>query len=389
MDSIQYIICLNCGSSSLKYALYRMAPDDETQLAQGAVESIGLDGGRMWIRSGKRAATFELKRDVPNHAAAIEAAFQQLDELRLAQPTAVGHRVVHGGLKHSKPEKVDQGLIAELRGLVAFAPLHLPAEIAGIEAVVSRFPELPQVACFDTSFHRQMPELAQRFPLANQYWEEGIRRYGFHGLSFEYILSVLGGTNGRVLIAHLGSGASMAAICDGRPVDTTMGFTPTGGFMMGTRSGDLDPGVLLYLMNEKGYTSEQIECLVDHQAGLLGVSEFSPDMRTLLARQDEDPLAKLAVDMFCYHVRKHIGAMAATLGGLDLLVFTGGIGEKGAPVRSAVCRGLAHLGIHLDEGRNATHSDPISTPQSICVVRVIPTSEDLIIARHTFSLLAH
>jgi acetate kinase len=386
---IQYVLCLNSGSSSLKYALYRMAQEDETLMAQGSVERIGLDGGRMWVRTGRRSSTFESSRDFPNHGAAVEGAFGQIEGLRLARPTAVGHRIVHGGLTHVEPARVDQELVSELKRMTPLAPLHLPSQIAGIEAVAGRFPELPQVACFDTSFHSRMPELAQRFPLPGRFWEEGLRRFGFHGLSYEYILSALGaGANGRVLIAHLGNGASMAAVHDGRPVDTTMGFTPTGGFMMGTRSGDLDPGVLLYLMNEKGYTVDQIERLVNDQAGLKGVSGTSPDMRTLLSRREHDPQAALAVDMFCYHVRKCVGAMAATLGGLDTLVFTGGIGERAAPVRLSVCRGLAHLGILLDEGRNATNADPASSAGSPCIVRIIPTNEDLIIARHTFRIVA-
>jgi acetate kinase len=235
-----------------------------------------------------------------------------------------------------------------------------------------------------------MPELAQRFPLPGQFWEEGLRRFGFHGLSYEYVLSALGAAaRGLVLIADLGNGASMAAVHDGRPVDTTMGFTPPGGFMMGTCSGDLDPGVLLYLMNEKEYTGDQIERLVNDQAGLLGVSGTSPDMRTLLSRREQDPQAALAVDMFCYHVRKCIGAVAATLGGLDTLVFTGGIGEKAAPVRLSVCQGLSHLGILLDVGRDATNADPASSLGSPCTVRIIPTNEDLVIASHTFKLLGH
>jgi acetate kinase len=387
-NATQYVLCLNSGSSSLKYALYRMAPEDETLMAQGSVERIGLDGGRIWIRTGRRASAFESSRDFPNHGVAVEAAFGQIEGLRLARPTAVGHRIVHGGLAHLEPVKVDPGLVAELKRITSFAPLHLPPQIAGIEAVAGRFPELPQVACFDTSFHRRMPELAQRFPLPARFWEDGLRRFGFHGLSYEYVLSALGAAaRGRVLIAHLGNGASMAAVRDGLPVDTTMGFTPTGGFMMGTRSGDLDPGVLLYLLNEKRYTADQIERLVNDQAGLKGISGTSPDMRTLLSRRDQDPQAALAVDMFCYHVRKCVGAMAATLGGLDTLVFTGGIGENAVPVRLSVCRGLLHLGVLLDEGRNATNADPASTPLSPCTVRIIPTNEDLIIARHTFKLL--
>jgi len=271
-----------------------------------------------------------------------------------------------------------------LRRLVAFAPLHLPSQLQGIEAVAAHFPGLPQVACFDTAFHRRMPEVAQRFPLPRSLWDEGVRRYGFHGLSYEYIVEKLGSAaHGRTIIAHLGNGASLVAVRDGQPVDTTMGFTPTGGFLMGTRSGDLDPGILLYLMNEKRYDARQLEQLVNHEAGLLGVSGTSSDMKTLLEKRDGDSNAAQAVEMFCYYLRKHIGALTAVLGGLDALVFTGGIGERAAPVRWEVCRGLEYLGIHLDPERNALHADPINTPHSLCTVRVIPTNEDLIIARHT------
>jgi acetate kinase len=278
--------------------------------------------------------------------------------------------------------------MATLRRLVAFAPLHMPSEIQGIEAVAARFPDLPQVACFDTAFHRRMPELAQHFPLPRFLWDEGVRRYGFHGLSYEYIVETLGtAARGRTIIAHLGNGASMAAVRDRQPLDTTMGFTPTGGFMMGTRSGDLDPGIMLYLINEKRYDARQLEQLVNHEAGLLGVSATSPDMKTLLEKRDSDPHAAQAVDLFCYQLRKHIGALTAVLGGLDTLVFTGGIGERAAPVRWDVCRGLEYLGIHLDPQRNAVHADPISAPHSSCTVRVIPTNEDLMIARHTRTLI--
>jgi acetate kinase len=283
---------------------------------------------------------------------------------------------------------VDAQLLAELRRLVAFAPLHLPSAIQGIEAAAARFPGLPQVACFDTAFHRRMPEVAQRFPLARDLWHEGIRRYGFHGLSYEYIVATLGAAaQGRLVIAHLGNGASLAAVLNGQPLDTTMGFTPTGGVMMGTRSGDLDPGVLIHLMRAKGYDAGQLDTLVNHQAGLLGVSGLSPDMKTLLDQRDREPHAAQAVELFCYQLRKHIGALTGALGGLDTLVFTGGIGERAAPVRWEVCRGLAYLGIDLDPQKNALHADVISTPESACTIRVIPTNEDLMTARHTRTLL--
>ena len=303
-------------------------------------------------------------------------------------PVAVGHRVVHGGPDHTAPERVDTQLLTALRGLVAFASLHLPSAIQGIEAVAARFPGLPQVVCFDTAFHRRMPKVAQRLPLPSDLWHEGIRRYGFHGLSYEYIVATLdAAARGRLLIAHLGNGASLVAVHNGQPLDTTMGFTPTGGVMMGTRSGDLDPGVLIHLMHAKGYDVRQIERLVNHQAGLLGVSGVSSDMKTLLEQQEREPHAAQAVELFCYQLRKYIGALTAVLGGLDTLVFTGGIGERAAPVRWEVCRGLAYLGIDLDPQRNAVHADVISTPGSGCTVRVIPTNEDLMIARHTRTLL--
>ncbi len=385
----QYILCINSGSSSLKYALYRIARDDETLLARGAVERIGLDGGRTWIRSGKRESRLESSCEVKDHRGAIQIAFEQIQGLRLAEPTAVGHRVVHGGPVHLEAARVDEKLLDELKSLRAYAPLHLPAEIEGMEAVAGRFPGKVQVACFDTGFHRGMPEVAQRFPLPQEFWDEGLRRYGFHGLSYEYVLGALGASaKDRVIIAHLGNGASLAAVHSGRPVDTTMGFTPTGGFMMGSRSGDLDPGLLLYLMNAKGYSADQIEALVNHRSGLLGVSGVTPDMQTLLSLQKGEAHAALAVEMFSYQVRKHVGAMTAALGGLDTLVFTGGIGEKAAAVRWEICQGLRHLGIELDEGRNATHADPISSRQSRCAVRIIETNEDLVIARQTFRIAA-
>jgi acetate kinase len=275
-----------------------------------------------------------------------------------------------------------------LQRLEAFAPLHLPTEIVGIEAVATRFPELPQVVCFDTAFHRSMPEIAQRFALPRALWDQGIRRYGFHGISYEYIVATLGPSiPARVIIAHLGNGASMAAVRDGHPLDTTMGLTPTGGFIMGTRSGDLDPGILLHLMQARQYDTLRIAQLVNHEAGLLGVSGSSADMKVLLEARDHDAAVAQAVEMFCYQVRKQIGALTAALGGLDLLVFTGGIGERAAAVRWEVCAPLAYLGLRLDPQRNAVHADSISAADSACAVRVIPTYEELMIARHTCALV--
>jgi acetate kinase len=252
-----------------------------------------------------------------------------------------------------------------------------------IEAVAAHFPDLPQVACFDTAFHSRMPEVAQRFALPRELWQQGIKRYGFHGLSYEYIVGKLGPQLGRrAIIAHLGNGASMVALRDCIPMDTSMGLTPAGGFMMGTRSGDLDPGVLIHLM-KAGYTAEQLETLVDRQAGLLGVSGQTSDMKVLLQKSQADPAAMLAVQMFTYQARKFIGAFAAVLNGLDTLVFTGGIGERAALVRANICFGLEYLGVALDTSANGRNAEVISLPACRCTVRVIQTDEDLMIARHT------
>jgi acetate kinase len=382
----EVVLCMNAGSSSLKFSLYRMGPDTEELLGNGSIEHIGLEGGRVSMKAGGK--TVSRQQDFVDFTSAVQAAFRLLEEAGLPRPEAVGHRVVHGGAGLIRPAKVDEKLLAELGELSPFAPLHLPQEIEGMEAVKSRFPELPQVACFDTAFHRSMPELAQRYPLPRRLWDEGLRRYGFHGISYEYIMGVLGERPpSRVIIAHLGNGASMAAVKDGRPVDTTMGFSPTGGLMMGTRTGDIDPGVVLYLLGEKGYGYQELEHTVNREAGLLGVSGISRNMKVLLEKRRHEPAAAQAVEMFCYYLKKHIGALAAALEGLDLLVFTAGIGEKAAPVREIVCRGLRHLGIRLDPESNNRHADTITTPESPCAVRVIPTNEDLVIARRTYAML--
>jgi len=382
-----YVLSLNIGSSSLKFALYAL-DEVESRLATGAVESVGSADSRLWI-----AHAAHHRRDVPGKFpdahAAVRAIFQMLDAHGCPAPMAVGHRLVHGGPDHFAPEQVDAELIETLRSLIPFAPLHLPAEVDCIDAVAAHFPGLPQVVCFDTAFHRHMPEIAQRFPLPRALWDDGIHRYGFHGLSYEYIVDCVGATAlGRAVIAHLGNGASLAAVRDGQSVDTTMGFTPTGGLMMSTRSGDLDPGVLLYLLATGRYDDDALVHIVNHESGLLGVSGISADMQTLLAQCSREPRAAQAVAMFCYHVRKHVGAFAAVLDGLDTVVFTGGIGERAAAVRWEVCSGLAHLGIRLDPQRNADDNAVISAPDSSCTVRVIPTDEDLMIARHTRRVLA-
>jgi acetate kinase len=386
------ILCLNAGSSSLKFAVYEheaaAAGGDKSRLVAGAVERIGLKEGRFRLNDGDTAAT-ETAGEYPDHGTAVHAVFDTLERRGLSALDAVGHRLVHGGVEHTAPERVNARLLEALRELVPLAPLHLPSALSVIEAVTARFPALPQVACFDTAFHHRMPELARRLPLPRTLWDAGIRRYGFHGLSYEYIVWRLGpAARGRTIIAHLGNGASIAAVRDGMPVDTTMGLTPAGGFMMGTRSGDLDPGIAIYLLRGKGYDADRLERLVNNESGLLGVSGSSPDMKTLLERRDREPAAAQAVSMFCYQLRKSIGAFAAALGGLDLLVFTGGIGERAAPVRWEACQGLEHLGLWLDPERNTAHADTVSRPDSRCMVRVIPTDEDLMIARHTLAALS-
>jgi acetate kinase len=382
------ILCLNSGSSSLKFAVYRLGDADELRLAFGAVENIGLPGGRLWIRGRDEETLMDVRREFPTHTAAAAGVAKSASTLGLPKPDAAGHRVVHGGPHCTASRQVDGALLSDLRRLIPFAPLHLPSAIHGIEAVASRFPGLPQAACFDTAFHRRMPEVAQRLPLSSDLWDAGIRRYGFHGLSYQYIVATLGSAvQGRVVIAHLGNGASLAAVLDGQPMDTTMGFTPAGGLMMGTRSGDLDPGVLIHLMREKAYDARRLDELVNEQAGLLGVSGISPDMKTLLDQRERDSRAAQAVELFIYTLCKHVAALTAVLGGLDTLVFTGGIGERSASVRQEVCKRLEYLGIELDESGNMANAEVISAPASACTVRVIPTNEDLMIARHTCALV--
>jgi acetate kinase len=374
------VLCVDSGSSSLKLALY----DGETASTSVVVSRIGLEAGMLAVRSG------DARREAPGRFPDVRAALGAgLDALGATTPDAVGHRVVHGGPEHVAPERVTPMLLADLRGLVPFAPLHLPAALACIDDVGTRFDDVPQVACFDTAFHRTMPAVSQRLPLPRAAWNRGIRRYGFHGLSYEYVVAAVGAdTLGRAVVAHLGNGCSMTAIRDGESVDTTMGFTPSGGIMMGTRTGDLDPGVLVHLLTHGGYDAASLERLVDDESGLLGVSGTSPDMETLLRLRPDDAAATDAVELFCHQVRKQVGAFAAVLGGLDTLVFTGGIGEHAAPVRAEVCRGLEHLGVRVDAERNARHAAIVSAEGGACTVRVVPTDEALVIARHTRAVLA-
>jgi acetate kinase len=384
----QTILSLNGGSSSLKFAVYRLGDAAEERIFSGAVEAIGQPSGKAWLRDGDKTLQEETGK-FPDHTAAMKKMFAGLREHGVEKLAAAGHRIVHGGPKFTAPQLIDARLKQALKELIPFAPLHLPSQISMIEAVEAHFPDLPQVACFDTAFHSRMPEVAQRFALPQRFWEQGIRRYGFHGLSYEYVIGKLGGKLGRrAIIAHLGNGASMVALKDGLPMDTSMGMTPTGGFMMGTRSGDLDPGVLIHLL-KTGYSAEQLEELVDHEAGLLGVSGHTSDMKALLQKSQTDSAAHMAVQMFAYQVRKFIGAYAAVLNGLDTLVFTGGIGERAADVRGKICSGLGYLGVALETQANAQNAEVISLPNSQCAVRVVQTDEDLMIVRHTRAVSLH
>ncbi len=378
-------LCLNVGSSSLKFALFRVTPRAEALLASGSIDQLGSENARARLKAGEQ----HTERACPSLglSESLGVVFAMLEQQGLPRASVVGHRVVHGGREHSAPARIDGALLESLKRLVPLAPLHLPAAIAGIEATTQHLPGVPQVACFDTAFHASIPEQAARFALPTRLYAEGVRRYGFHGLSYEYILSRLGEPPpSRVIIAHLGNGASLAAVRDGHSVDTTMGLTPGGGILMGTRSGDLDPGVLLYLLREKGFSVDGLEKLLERESGLLGIAGTA-DMRTLSERFEHDEAARLAVTMFGYAVRKAIGAYIAALGGVDVLVFTGGIGEHAPLVRAEACRGLEAFGIALNGASNAQSERAIHAAGSACQVLVLETDEDRTIARHAGALL--
>jgi acetate kinase len=395
------ILTVNTGSSSLKVTLYRVEGASEVPELSVVAERIGARGGRLRLtnavgeaRGGTLPETFGwAPTELPDHSAALGVVLERIRRIGDDRPpAAVGHRIVHGGSLYREPVEIVPEVVAELRGLSPIDPTHMPQAIAAIEAIRSAYPTVPQVACFDTAFHAAMPRVARLFALPRALSEEGILRYGFHGLSYEYVTSELRkmdqkAAEGRIIIAHLGTGASMVAVRGGEGVDTTMGFTPTGGLMMGTRSGDLDPGVLLHLLRAKRLDVGALDALVNGESGLLGVSETTSDMRELLGCEGSDPRAAEAIAIFCYVAKKYLGSLAAALGGLDTLVFTGGIGERAAPVRERICDGLAFLGIALDPERNADHGPVVSSDGSPVTVRVLPTDENAMIARHTARLI--
>ena len=387
------ILTINAGSSSLKAALYDMDRTERVTLACH-VERIGQSGSQMRIVDGGRVTLLDRTADLDSHESAARAFLEWLQHQQAeVAPSAVGHRLVHGGSTHRAPHILTPDVMDDLQELVPLDPDHLPQALAVIRVTTKAYPAIPQVACFDTSFHRSMSRVAQMYPLPPRFGDAGVIRYGFHGLSCEFIVQALraidaGAAQGRIIIAHLGNGASLTAVREGVSVDTTMGFTPTGGIMMGTRSGDLDPGVLLHLLEAQGMQGTALNRLVNHEAGLLGVSGLSGDMRDLLGKESSDPRAADAVTLFCYLARKSVGALVAALGGVDTLIFTAGIGEHSAPIRERICEGLEFLGFELDAERNARHAPIVSRDGSRVVVRVMKTDEDLMIARHVRHLLS-
>lgn len=387
------ILTINGGSSSIKFALFEIGASLERTLA-GSIQRIGSSQAIFRLEESRQANAVTHPAAAHDYAAAV-AVFVDWIEERFGPEglTAVGHRLVHGGPKYQKAQIITPGMVEELERLSQFDPTHLPAEILLIRAFQERFPGLAQVACFDTAFHHGMPRVAQLLPIPRRYEAAGVRRYGFHGLSYEYLmgqLAQLGGAEavrGAVILAHLGNGASLAAVQQGKPVDTSMGFTPAAGIPMGTRSGDLDPGLLWYLARTEGFDAERFNEMVNFQSGLLGISETSSDMRDLLDVEAQDARAAEAVALFCYQVKKWIGAFAAAMGGMDTLVFSGGIGENAPAIRQRICTGMAFLGIELEDSRNAANDGVISSASSRVTVRVIPTDEERVIAETVRRLL--
>jgi acetate kinase len=381
------ILTINGGSSSIKFALFE-AGDPLKRILEGGIERIGLPDATLRVKGVNQADNSSRLVTALDHTSAVGALVDWIEE-RLGHDalTAVGHRVVHGGPKYSEPQRITAEMVEELHALSPFDPDHLPEEIMLTEAFHRRFPHLPQVACFDTAFHHDLPRVARLLPIPRRYEAQGVRRYGFHGLSYAFLLEELArlagpeAAQGRIILAHLGNGASLAAVRDGKSIDTSMSFTPTAGVPMSTRSGDLDPGLYWYLARTEGLDAKRFNEMVNFRSGLLGVSETSSDMHDLLERETRDVRAAEAVALFSYQVKKCIGAFAAALGGLDTLVFAGGIGENAPLVRARICDGLGFLGIELEEKRNAANEGVISAAGGRVAVRVIRTDEELIIAK--------
>lgn len=380
------VLSLNSGSSSLKLGMYSFQNGKLAKLVWGEAEEVGSANGRAWMHGAVEISS-ENARHAESPAAAAQYLIENLQNGSMPRLQAVGHRIVHGGPRLREHQRVTPEVLGQLQAAVAFAPLHLPPALEVLNQAMEMFAGVPHIACFDTAFHRTIPELAARLPFGREFYEEGLRRYGFHGLSCESIVRALGDKlSPRTVIAHLGNGSSITAVENGLSVETTMGLTPTGGVVMGTRAGDLDPGVLLSLLRS-GYDTEELDSLVNRRSGLFGISAISSDMRQLLEASNKNPDARLAIEMFCYSVRKSIGAMAAVLGGIDTLVFTGGIGEHSPVVRHQICSKLKHLGITLDDSAN--HGNEVKIGSGTCEVWVVATDEDLEIAMHALTLSNH
>jgi acetate kinase len=390
--SASRILAINGGSSSVKFALFQR--DSLRQELRGRLEGIGQRRTELVVRRSEDAPPERIGIEGSDRERIPARLAEWLEERSLLRDLAgIGHRIVHGGVDLVEHQRVTPALVKTLNDNLALDPAHLPQEIALIAAVSRKAPGVAQVACFDTAFHRDLPRVAQLLPIPREYLDAGVRRLGFHGLSYTYLLDelrrVAGDTaaDGRVILAHLGSGASLAATRGGRPVDTTMAFTPAAGLVMGTRPGDLDPGVIVYLMRAERASADRLDSLINERCGLRGVSGTTSSMEELLARRSTDPCAAEAVELFCYQVVKWIGAFAAALGGLDTIVFSGGIGERSAVIRREICSRLQSLNVALDDSPNEAHAAVISAAQSAVVIRVIPTDEEIVIARTVRKIL--
>lgn len=388
----QYVLTINAGSSSIKFVFYRIG-EPMQRILTGKIDRIGLSGTHLTFTDLTHDQQVSVEVEVPAHKTATSFLMDWLEQQNMmAHVCAVGHRLVHG-MTHTQAESITLALLDELRAISDYDPGHLPGEIELIEAFIQRFTYLPQVACFDTAFHQSLPRVARLLPIPRRFDTLGIQRYGFHGLSYAYLMQALEqvagrtASQGRVILAHLGNGASLAAVRDGRSIDTTMGFTPAGGLVMGTRSGDLDPGVAWYMMQKEQLTLQQFNQLINHQSGLLGMSGTSPDMRDLLLQESSDVRAAEAIDVFCYQLKKWIGSFAAALGGLDTLVFAGGIGEHASSIRARTCAGLEFLGIDIEKKLNTQNAAVISTDSSRVAVRIMHTDEELMIAKSVCRIL--
>ncbi len=392
-EPVSLILTVNSGSSSIKFGLYSMGSVEKVVLS-GSVVGVGLDSGMFRVRGGDGKILTEKRLRLLEHSEALKEIIEWLQSSPDAHHfDTVGHRLVHGGSRFNRPHLITPDLMEALDELMPFAPDHLPHEINAIKVFKRHFPDVKQVACFDTGFHRHMPRVAQIYALPGDLSREGVLRYGFHGLSYEYILTEFSkeagveASKGRLIIAHLGNGASMVAVKAGKSTDTTMGFSPAGGLVMSTRSGDLDPGVILYLLKEKGLGFSAVNRMVNKEGGLLGVSGMSPAIKDLLDAEGKDTHAAEAVELFCYQAKKFLGALTAVLGGLDTLIFTGGIGENAPSIRWRICENMKFLGIRLDSARNDVNEPIISDDRSPTTVRVMRTNEELMIARHTHKVL--